>query len=209
MALNQIQVGIQNNADTTNAITARAGKQGESMVSELHARYYEQTYRGNMFGGAIAGQVTTVGLATTYTGLLLSNPIGSAVNLVLNKCGYAFTVAFPAGSAVGLFTGFNGSTNVTHTATVQPRNQLFNGAAGGGRGLLDSSATMPTAPTLNTLFGAGLTGAITTTPFGLAGLVELEGSLILTPGAYAGFYTSTISGAAGSFLSFSWEEVPI
>lgn len=209
MALNQIVVGVQNNQDNPNATTARGGKQGDTVVSELHARYYEQTYRGNMYGGAIAGQVTSVGLTAVYTGLLLSNPIGSPVNLVLNKCGYAFIVAFAAGSAVGLFTGFNGSTNVTHTTPVQPRNQLFTGAAGGGRGLLDSSATMPTAPTLNTLFGAGLTGAITTTPFGLAGLVELEGSLILSPGAYAGFYTSTASGAAGGSLSFSWEEVPI
>lgn len=186
----------------------RQGNMGDLIVSELHGVCYEAAYRRTLFNGAIVGQVTTVGLATTYTGLCLSNPVGSQVNLVLWKVGYAFIVAFAAGSAVGIMTGYNSTTNVTHTAAVTPRSQFF-GVGGSGIGLLDSSATLPTAPTVNTIFGAGLTGAITTTPFGLGGVIDLQGSIILPPGAYAAVYTSTISGAAGGAFSFTWEEVPI
>ena len=207
----QGQVGVlattQSIAPATQSV-ARQGNMGELIVSELHGRYYEANYRRSLFNGAIVSQVTTVGLATTYTGLCLSNPIGSTVNLVLNKVGYAFVVAFAAGAAVGIMTGFNSGTNVTHTTPVTPRSQFF-GVGATGTGLLDSSATLPTAPTLNTILGAGLTGAITTTPFGLGGVVDLEGSIILPPGAYAAIYTSTASGAASGAFSFQWEEIPL
>lgn len=201
----QTQAGPATAADG-GQVNLRAGKQGDVIVSELHGRYYETTYRKAGFNGAITGQVTTVGLATTYTGLCLSNPIGSSVNLVLNKVGYAFIVAFAAGATVGLMTGFNSGTNVTHTTPVTPRNQFLNGASGSG--LLDSSATLPTAPTLNTVLAAGLTGAITVATL-VQGFADLEGSIIVPPGGYVAFYTSTVSGAAGGAFSFGWEEVPV
>jgi hypothetical protein len=183
----------------------RIGNQNDLIVSELHGRYYEQTYRTNKFGGSIVGQVTTVGAATTYTGLCLSNPIGSGVNLVVDKVGVAFLVAFTAAATVGIMTGINTSTNVTHTAAAVVRNKFIGDAI--GYGLLDSSATLPTAPVLDVVLFAGLTGAITT---GVAAdiLVDMEGSIILPPGAYAAIYTSTASGAASMSASFSWEEVP-
>jgi hypothetical protein len=158
-----------------------------------------------MYSGSIAGQVTTVGLAATYTGLCLSNPVGSAVNLSVISAGFSFIVAFAAGAHIGLMTGYNATTDVTHTAAVTVRNQLFSGA--GGVGKLDSSATLPTAPTLNLILGSGLTGAITTTPFVPSGLVPIEGAIELIPGAYIAFYTSTVSGAAGGAFSFQWEEI--
>lgn len=185
----------------------RLGNMGDLIVSELNGRYYESTVRKQIFNGAITGVTTTVGLATTYTGLCLSNPIGSNVNIVLNKAGYGFLVAFPAASTIGLMVGFNGSTNVTHTTPVTPRNQFINGPS--GVGLLDSAATLPTACTLNTIFGAGLTGAITTVPGVYNGVIDLEGSIILPPGGYVAFYTSTISGASGCAFSFQWQEIPI
>lgn len=201
------QVGPQALGDGVSTQPLRQGKTSELIVSELHARYYETVYRRAMFSGAITGQVTTVGLATTYTGLVLSNPVGSAVNLVVNKVGYGFAVAFVAPAIIGLFTGYNIATNVTHTTPVTPRSQFFTGA-GGGVGLLDSSATLPTAPTLNTILDAATT-ATTAVPPLPHGLIDLEGAIVLPPGAYIGFYTSTASGAAGGSFSFSWEEIPV
>lgn len=186
----------------------RLGNMGDQIVSELHGKYYETTYRRNMFFGGIVGQTTTVGLATTYTGLCLSNPIGSPVNIVITQAGYAFLVAFAAASSVGIMTGYNSGTNVTHTTPVTVRSQ-FVGIGQAGVGLLDSASTLPTAPFINTVFGAGLTGAITTTPFGVGGLVDINGMIILPPGAYAAFYTSTASGTNSSSFSFSWEEIPV
>jgi hypothetical protein len=194
-------------ADGVASSAMRIGNQNDLIVSELHGRYYEQTYRKNKFGGSIVGQVTTVGAATTYTGLCLSNPIGSGVNLILDKVGISFLVGFTASATVGVMTGINTSTNVTHTAAAVVRNKFIGAAA--GFGLLDSSATLPTAPVLDIVFLAGLTGAITTSTSAADGLFELEGSIILPPGAYAAIYTSTASGAASMSASFSWEEAAI
>jgi hypothetical protein len=185
----------------------RLGNLGDTIVSELHGRYYESNYRRNVMFGAITGQVTTVGLATTYTGLCLSNNPGNTVNLVILKVGFAFTVVFPAVAAVGLMTGYNAGTIVTHTTPVTPRSN-FIGVGATGVGTLDSSCTLPTAPVLNTILAGGETGATTTIPY-LPAFYDLEGSIILPPGAYCAFYTSTVSGAAGGHFSVSWEEVPI
>ena len=117
-------------------------------------------------------------------------------------------MAFAAGAHIGLMTGYNATTNVTHTTPVLPRAQFFTGNSGTAAGLLDSAATLPTAPTVNQILDSGLTGAITTSPSGCAGFIDLGGSLILPPGAYAAFYTSTASAAASGAFSFAWEEVP-
>lgn len=187
----------------------RFGNMGDTIVSELHGRYYEAAYRGSMFSAAnTAGVTTSVGNATTYVGICLSNPITSPVNLVLNKVGYSFLVAFTAAAAVGLMTGYNASTNVTHTTPLTVRNGLI-GTGPIGYGLVDSSATLPTAPALTTVFATGLTGAITTMPHISGDIVDLEGSIVLQPGAYAAVYTSTASGASGFLGSIQWEEVPL
>lgn len=186
----------------------RLGRSGEEIIQELHGRYYESTFRRAMFNASIAGQVTTVGTATTYTGLALSNPPSSPVNLVLNKCGYSFTVAFPAAAVIGLMAGYSG-TAVTHTSAVKVYGSVFTGQASGNWGLVDSSAALPATPVLNTILATGFTGAITTTPCVPQTLVDLEGSIILPPGGFVAFYTSTVSGTAAGNFSFSWEEVAI
>jgi hypothetical protein len=185
----------------------RQGNLGEQIVNELHGRYYESCYRRAMFHAAIAGVVTSVGLTAAHTGLVLSNPVGSTVNLVLLKFGYGFTVVFPAVSGFGLAIGYNAASAVTHTTPVTVRSN-FIGVGATGIGCVDSSCTMPTAPTLHTILGAGLTGAVTTVPMA-GGLVDLEGSIILPPGAYVATYTLTVSGTAAGYFSYQWEEVPI
>jgi hypothetical protein len=187
--------------------TPRTGRNGDITTSNLHGKYYEQAYGKKLFGGSIVGQTNTVGVATTYTGLCLSNPITSTVNLVLNKVGMCFTVAFTAAATCGIMTGFNSGTNVTHTAAGTVRNK-FIGSSVTGSGLLDTSATLPTAPVLDTILLEGLTGTISTTVESQS-LFDIEGSIILPPGAYACVYTSTASGTNGMSASFTWEEVPV
>ena len=191
-----------------NQYPLRLGNMGDAIMSELHGRYYETSYRKALFLSANqAAATTSLGLATTYTGLCLSNPIGSSVNLVLNKVGYGFIVAFPAAAAFGLMCGFNSGSNVTHTTPVTPRSAFIGQAA--GVGLTDAASTLPTAPTVTHLFGSGLTGAITTEAFVSGDVVDLEGSVVLPPGAYAAIYTSAVSGTSGFFGAMQWEEVPI
>ena len=185
---------------------ARAGNMGETIVSQLHGSHYEAAYRRALFTAANQSPTTTtVGLATTYTGLCISNPVGSSVNLSILRAGVAFIVAFPAGSVIGLIKGFNSGTNVTHTTPVTPTAQF---AGTTGVGLADVSCTLPTAPVVNTILGSGLTGAITTTPLTGPTFYEVNGSILLPPGGYMAIYTNTVSGTSGFMGSILWEEIP-
>lgn len=182
----------------------RSGQLGDVVVSELHGRYYEQAYRRNVFYAANqAAQATSVALATAYTGIMLSNPIGNPFNLVILKIGAALSVAPAAISAIGLMTGFNSGVNVTHTVALTPGSQ-FVGVGAAPTGKVDSSATLPTAPLLTTLFMGGFTAAAL--PPSPNALFDMEGSIVLPPGAYAGIYTLT---AVTGLFSVMWEEVPI
>lgn len=188
----------------------RQGQQSDIIVSELHGRYYETTYNRNMYTATLtAGTTTSAALSTTFTGLLLLNPNNSQVNFVINKVGMSFLVAFTAAAAIGIQVG-NQSTALLSgltTTNTQTRNN-FLGAPNSTVGLTYSAATT-TAPSLLQLYGAGLTGAITTVPQIPGFFVDLEGSVIVPPGAWIATYTSTASGASGTLASFSYEEVPI
>lgn len=196
--------GQQLLSDNQQNAVLRAGKQGELQVSELHGRYYEQTYRGNMFSVASqAVATTTVGLATTYTGLCVANPINSNINMVLNKCTWMQSVIQATqveGFAIAF--GFNKTTNVTLTtpATTQS-NKVGTGTV--SVGVAATSATLPTAP----LYGAFVGNTATATSNGPGGFVDFEGSQILIPGAYACWVTPTQASVAGMWFSFNWEEV--
>ena len=70
--------------------TLRQGQLGEMVVQSLHADYYETTYRRNMFNSATqAGVTLSAGLATATTGLILTNPTTSTVNLVPNYVNFS------------------------------------------------------------------------------------------------------------------------
>jgi len=177
---------------------------GGLTVTQLNSRYYETTYRRQMYTIANQSGVTTsAALTTTYVGLCLDNPTSSTVNLVLTKAGYSFTVAPAAAVAVGLMTG----TGASITGAVTPRNRFVGGV--GSQALASTSLTLPGTPVLETILDTVTTAAITTAPKGVGAIIDLEGSLILPPGAFVAFYTSTASGASGFFGSFQWIEVPL
>ena len=213
--ITQGQVGTLNSTVSLSPgvqTNTRLGNMGDAIVSELHGRYYETVYRRAGYVAAnptgVTTTATTSGTTTAIVGINLSNPINSPVNLVINKVGYAFTVAFAAAADIAFGVGYNSGTNVTHTTPLTVRSS-FVGVGSAGYGLVDSSVTFPTAPNFTHVLASGLTGAITTTPYVPVGLIDLEGSIILPPGAYAGIFTTTAGGASGFFGSISWEEVPV
>lgn len=179
---------------------SRAGAQGDLIVSELHGRYYEQAYRGNMF--VVANQAaitTTAALATTFTGLAISNPAGSGVNAVVNKF-YVAQFAVGAAGGVGIMTGSGAAAG-----SLVPRNCLVGGPT--GKVTASAGATIAT-PVLERLVGS--VGSLATTGYGLmpAAYIDLEGSLIVPPGFFAASYTTVVTTTALLF-GFQWEEVPI
>ncbi len=204
--------GGASNGPSTNSGTPQpltSGHQNDLQVSQLHGRGYEMALRRASFHAANqAGVTTTVGLATTYTGLCLSNPNGSGKNLEVGLVGVTALVAFAAAAAVGIMVGFS-TTDVTHTTPGTPRNNFIDtnfGTAGVGK--IDTAATLPVAPVVHTIFGAGLTGAITTIPGQVPQIVDMQGCLVIPPGGYMAIYTSTASGASGILASIQWNEVP-
>jgi len=187
--------------------TIRQGQLGDVIVSELHGRYYETAYRRNLFNAAVQGTgiTTSAGLVTGYTGLALTNPTTSTVNLVVTKVGYGVNAAPAATMVVSL--AFNTSTTaVTQTTAITGRNNFLGGAA--PQGLAASSVTFPTAPINSHILGVIGTNAIT----GLnetVDLIDLEGSIVMPPGSYIAIVTSTASAATSFWGSFQWEEVPV
>jgi hypothetical protein len=197
-------------SDGTSNIDMRMGRMGEQIVSELHGRYYEAAYRRSVFsGGNAVGVVTSVGVTATYTGLCLTNPLANTVNLVLLKCGYAFSVVQPtAALVIGLMTTYHASTAVTQTTPITPVNNYI-GIGSAPTGLLASSVACATAFTLRAILGSLGTAALTVPVTQPPAFFDLEGSIILPPGACVAFFTNVISGAAGFWGSFMWEEVPV
>lgn len=193
-------VGPQSkNSDGTQPLV-RGGQQGDLIVSELHGRYYEQALRGNMYRiCSQAAVTTTAGLATTWTGLAISNPTGSGVNAIVNL----FTVsqfAVGAASVVGLMSGSGAAAG-----SLIPKNALIGGNT--GRVTASAGATIAT-PVLDITIGQ--VGSLATTGYGLTpGLVvDLGGSIIVPPGFFLASFTSIVTTTALQF-GFQWEEVPI
>ena len=186
----------------------RQGNMGEVIVSELHGRYYETTYRRALFSATTTVAGTTVaGVPAAVTGtVVLSNPVNSPVNLVVNKV-FAGLAAVGAAGFFGLATGYNSGTNVTHTTALTVKNNYV-GVGSAGYGLADTAATMPTAPTYSHMIGG--IGTLAATAFGLqpSYTLDLEGSLILPPGGYALIVTSAIQTSA-VIGSIQWEETPL
>ena len=98
-------------------------------------------------------------------------------------------------------------TGASITSGITARNRFVGGV--GAQCLASASLSLPSVPVLETVIGASTTGAITTSPVGAGQLVDLEGSLILPPGAFAAIYTSAASAASSFFGSFQWVEVPL
>jgi len=192
----------------------RQGQLGDVIVSELHGRYYETTYRRNMYTAVLGtGTTTSAGLATSHTGLLLWNPTNSQVNIAINKVSMSFLVAFAAASAIGILTGASTTTPGTSSTNVIIRSNYVGLPNGSGQAIAYSASTLVSSgfslPFVHTLFGTGLTGAITTTPQIPGFYVDVEAGLILPPGTFIGTYTSTASGASSMFASLTYEEIPL
>src|SRR6266566_7865569 len=69
----------------------RLGRLGELIVTELHGKYYEQAFRGNVFANAAASATFLAATGTAITPCSLFNPVGSGKNLVLIRTVLAIT----------------------------------------------------------------------------------------------------------------------
>jgi len=205
------QVGPQVLQDGTNA-DVRQGRTGELVVTELHGKYYENTYRKNTFVMAgTAGVAAPVYTATSSVACAFQNPPGSGVNCSLIRVECLVT-ADPSTPVVGglVLAGYGNAlgTLVTGTALIAQSCLLGSGVLPHALGF--STAAVPTAPVLLRVLAEKQTGAATTIPFMPTFAADLDGTLILAPGAYVVIGTFAVDSTDASVLPvFVWEEVPV
>lgn len=204
MEIDNIQTGSQNIAGGQTPVkNLNVSRQGDLAIQPAGSDYQELALRGLVYSASNqAAQAVSVALATTYTGLCLSNPLNSKYNLVLLGCNFALSVAPAAIASLHLIGGFSSTTNVTHTAAITPTSNIL-GLPLDNVAKVDSQATIPT-PTYLYSLGSGFTaGALYgTTP----SWIDLKGQIIIPPGGFVAIGALT---AVTGFGTFVWAELPI
>lgn len=194
------KVGRQVLSDGVSA-SLRLDATGALIASVGGAKYAEPTLRGKVFAAANQAAVAlTAAFATTYTGLVLENPAGSGKNLILIGFSYASTVAIPTATALGIMTGADAGDAA---AAIVPRNRLKGGGA--SIAIVDNGCTLVGTPVLEQLITTAWTEATTAGSLAQPNHVDLDGSLIITPGYYAAVYSAAANTAAFLF-SLMWIE---
>jgi len=181
----------------------RSNIDGALVVAQSGGKYTEAVREGRVFVAANQAAVAlTAAMATTYTGLVLANPSTSNKDIVLLRLGFTFTVAVPTATVIGLMTGA-GTSGIA--SAITPRNRYIGGSA--AVGIVDDGATLPGTPVLEQVFAQGGTVATTGQAVGNVSEIDLDGSLIVTPGNFVAVYS--FAACTASFIgSFMWEEVP-
>jgi len=207
----------------------RQGQLGDVIVSELHGRFYEQTYRGALFSGGIAA-VTSISAATftsattgaTATPILgLHNPTGSTVNCVVLQATLAITLTALQATGAGPYVWMTAPNTATLSVGVStPFNRKTLTSFGSQAQYFNGGALTGLNGTLVSRFGSGLSGgaaynasllgtAVGFQPVLQAFTENLDGSIIVPPGYVLALMATTTPVAHSAVSNILWEEVPL
>lgn len=223
----QSQVGPQNNGPGLSAQNLRSGRQGDLVVSELHGRFYEQVYNGNVYSagsGVTALSGNTITLTNSTTPIVgVWNPSTSTVNLVILQASiqaFINTLTTPVGAGAFVWASSIGNTAISTgaapfnrktLASVGSQAKAFNGGVA-LTGLTNNlvifdgaDVTSPTGQTYGTI-GAPTTG---TTLSGFGGIHLFDGSLMVPPGGVLALLNTTSTTTMSAVSRLLWEEVPL
>jgi hypothetical protein len=199
----------------------RLGQMGEQIVTQLHGRYYEQAYRGNLYmtgGVAVAAlSANTITLTATTTPIIgLWNPTTSPVNAVLLEAGMQLITVGNSAVAPGAFVWAASLGNGAISTGIVPYSGKTLAAAGSyckgfhpGIALtgLTNNLVIFMASDFGTLVVAqGATG----TPIISPPMKHVfDGSIIVPPGGCIALL-NTISVTTVSIIArLLWTEVPL
>jgi hypothetical protein len=187
------------------SVPSQADSEGNLQLVQAHGDTYNATFNKRTFFAANqAGVTTSAGLATTYTGLCLSNPAGSTVNLSPRRVSGVLIVAPAALTAFGVIVGYSAAGVVTHTTPLTSLQPMFVGNAAVPQGLADAACTIVGTPAWGVFMG------LTPSATGVASFsLELQGSFVIPPGGYLAIGTTIAGPASGLLASISWEEIAI
>ena len=192
---------LQNEASANLSV----GKSAEAFGSSYQGRYYQLCYAGKVYNSCLQASTALSTLSTTYTGLMITNPVGTGFNCVMLQCCIAVSSA-PAGISTMHHEGTKifQPTAVTQGTPNTVQNMLL-GNLTLGVGLAASASTPPATPVALRAIGGGTnaTGSVQCTD---SIIDEIAGAMILAPGTYIGlgYLTTAISVIA----SYHWAELP-
>ena len=213
-------------ASGNNAIVSgRAGQQGDLIVSELHGRFYEANYRGNVyFGGhtALAAlSANTITLTATTTPILgVWNPSNNTSNLVMLQATLNVVANnLTSGAGPGVFVWAISTSNGAISTGAAPYNAKTLLASGSNAKAFAGSTAL--TGLTNNLVVVG--GSLLPSPSGLtyttlastallpsyAGVENFDGSLIVPPGGVLALLNTTSSTVFSAAGRLQWEEVPV
>lgn len=209
--LAEVRTGLITSSDGA-VNPARSTRDGSIVIAGGAAGYQELTRLGKCFQASNqgpGGTTTTVGLAATYTGLVISNPAGSSVNLVMLQFGLGVVGAPAALATIGLLGGYAAGGITAHTTPLVPLSTFMNTTVATGQAKADAAATLVGTPVLLMPLGVtpitGATAQVVNPPVVL-NVYDFKGVFILPPGAYIAAYTSTVLSVISSF---TWAEVSV
>lgn len=163
--------------------------------------------QGKVFVAANVSAISHIAVTTGMTGLILWNPVGSPVKLVLVDWGFVWTTIPGAVHNIGLAQQV--STNFIPTGlTVAGRSAVSaDGAGNVPNGVAWSAATLGVAPVAVrwALGAAWITGGSGEAPYGPF-VDRVDGSLVVVPGAAV--CTTVVNTTAIGMAHMTWIEVP-
>ncbi len=236
MAFDTFTVGPTSVSSTDGQQASRAGRQQDLIVSELHGRFYEQTFRNNVYSTGMqltsisnatfttaTGLSATLGTAATATPILgMWNPT-TATNAVILQATMSTTITALQATGCGgfvwaVFTG-NTAGGITVASQATPVNRKTLLASGSSMKGLSGLALTGLASVGVFLQASALEGgstyntALLATAAGFittlsADTENFDGSLIVPPGGVLALFCATTPVAHSVASSLLWEEVP-
>jgi len=175
-----------------------------ALVTSSYGKYAEAVLQGKVFVAANQAKVAvTADFATSYTGLVVENPAGSGKNLIMIGFSYAAEEAIATAVGIGLMTGADAGDAA---AVIVPRNRLTGGPA--SIAVVDNACTLTGTPVLEQLITTAWTEATTAGTLAQPNVVDLDGSLVITPGYYVAVM-ATAAVAASMLFGFMWIEIDV
>jgi len=221
MPANQVNVGAQNQADGSQLVVARAGRQGDQIVSELHGRFYEQAYRGNVYSSGLAAltalSANTITLTATTTPILgIYNPLGSGVNAVVLQAALAAGINNTSSTGPGIFVWASSTGNTGLSTGSVPAPRFLGGAAAKCKGLAGVALTGLTSNLVvahsadfatPTIITTATLPATVQTP-SVMNIENIDGAFIIPPGGILALLNTVSTTTTSVHGRLMWEEVP-
>ena len=188
----------------------RLGLDGEAVITQAHAKYYEAVKRGNVYRAqtAVTGVAPGTAVGTTAAAALY-NPVDSGYDLVLLQTSMAYVSGTLGSGLISYCANINSAAAATTgTAVTEVNAQLGKTAANVGQML--TTATLPTTPVVigNFVSMTPILATSVTAPYTV--IDEVDGAIVIKPGATLSLQQTGGAGTAPLVtFAFVWEEVAI